>query len=728
MANPTGNLWVNRTKAAGLNIPVSCVSAAAADFDNDMDTDIYLVCRNAVSNAQDILYENTGGGIFTAVSGAGGAPGPLGIGVGTGDSVVTADFDVDGFVNLFQTNGLALFPETPFSTGGPDKLYRNAGIANGSNHWVELDFAGTTSNRDGIGAIVTVTAGGKAQRQERNGGVHRWSQNHQRLHFGLASNATADIEVQWPSGALTTYSNVPADHLYRVSEDGSITQLAVGQPALSPCGPPTYNKATDRALFIWKNCATDTWQVRVTPGGGSWVVYKGDVQSDQNFTSLTGFSIEANDTLNVSDPSKIVYSLRGRRHQRRRLRLQVPGRRCGLFRSPGPDRLAGISRAFRRRPMSVPFDLGSLSEPVTSDVARLAADAISSHSRGTSPGMGIRASDNAMKFLYIVSSPHGGSTLLSLVLGMHPRAANLGEVSLIPKQLAMVEPCTCGEPLAACPAWQPFFELLARRENVDLRTSPYGFFLGHALKSRIGSGLIDTAYQTKRRVAIAKLRGAADTLALLGAPHRALLRLLTLPSIRASVDNTIKLYEIAAEAWGRQLMVDTSKLPKKAVHLYLRDPARVRILHLLRDGRGVLASSMKYMSTEYATGRWIHYQKLAQPLLRHCSRGGAQAGTALRGISHGPGAARAAVMRLARDRIRARDAGRWRRTDISFGRRQSCALQPVARHWTAGRALALGAERRAAGEVRADGRSLEPGAWIRIACPKRALPRSIAHG
>jgi len=231
--------------------------------------------------------------------------------------------------------------------------------------------------------------------------------------------------------------------------------------------------------------------------------------------------------------------------------------------------------------------------------------------------MGIRRYDHSsMKFLYIVSSPHGGSTLLSLVLGMHSRVANLGEVSLMPKQLAMAEPCTCREPLATCAAWQPVFELLARRENVDLRTSPYGYFLGDALKSRIESGLIDTEHQTRRRIAAAKMRGAADTLALRLAPNGVLLRLLTLPSIHASVDNTIKLYQIAAEAWNRQLVVDASKLPKKAAHLYLRDPARVRILHLLRDGRAVLASRVKYMSAENAVERWVHYHKLAQPLLR----------------------------------------------------------------------------------------------------------------
>ena len=57
------------------------------------------------------------------------------------------------------------------------------------------------------------------------------------------------------------------------------------------------------------------------------------------------------------------------------------------------------------------------------------------------------------KFVYIVSSPHGGSTLLSHVLGKHPQALNLGEVSFVPKLLAMGELCSCGSALRECEFW-----------------------------------------------------------------------------------------------------------------------------------------------------------------------------------------------------------------------------------------------------------------------------------
>ena len=99
-----------------------------------------------------------------------------------------------------------------------------------------------------------------------------------------------------------------------------------------------------------------------------------------------------------------------------------------------------------------------------------------------------------MKAVYIVSSPHGGSTLLSMVLGKHPLAANLGEVSFIPKLLALKEFCTCGKQLAECPTWAKVFDTLSSNTGFDLRISPYNLHLGDAIKrTEGGSGLIDHA-------------------------------------------------------------------------------------------------------------------------------------------------------------------------------------------------------------------------------------------
>lgn len=221
-----------------------------------------------------------------------------------------------------------------------------------------------------------------------------------------------------------------------------------------------------------------------------------------------------------------------------------------------------------------------------------------------------------MKFLYIVSSPHGGSTLLSHVLGRHPQATNLGEVSFIPKELAVGELCTCGERLADCTAWGEIFDALRASVGTDLRVSPYGLYLGDAIKDKHGSGSVDMTYQTVGRKVSAKLRGAVDTAALLGAPHRRLLPALTPRSVNNSIRNTILLYEAVARVRQGGLVIDASKLPRKAPRLYLHDPRRVRVLHMVRDGRGVLASRMKYMSARRAVRRWNHYHRVTRHLLQ----------------------------------------------------------------------------------------------------------------
>jgi hypothetical protein len=99
------------------------------------------------------------------------------------------------------------------------------------------------------------------------------------------------------------------------------------------------------------------------------------------------------------------------------------------------------------------------------------------------------------------------------------------------------------------------------------------------------------------------------------APGALGLRRAALPSVRQSVDNTLALYETVARTTGARLIIDASKLPRKAAHLYVTDPARVRIVHLTRDGRGVVASRKRYMTPEYAAKRWQHYHSLSLRLL-----------------------------------------------------------------------------------------------------------------
>jgi hypothetical protein len=210
---------------AGFSSALRCQSAVSGDFDNDMDEDLFLACTGGARNLPNRLFRNNGNGTFTEISNAGGAAGRVGPAVGTqagtSESVVTADYDRDGFVDLLVTNGNNM---RPVYLGGAKQLFRNRGNA---NHWLQLDLVGTASNRDAVGAKVYVKAGTVTQYREQNGGYHRWSQNFQRLHFGLKGNLRADVTVVWPNGASRTYYGLGADHLYRVRQDGTYARVAL---------------------------------------------------------------------------------------------------------------------------------------------------------------------------------------------------------------------------------------------------------------------------------------------------------------------------------------------------------------------------------------------------------------------------------------------------------------------------------------------------------------------
>jgi hypothetical protein len=201
--------FIDSSKRIDLSNNINSFSIGAGDFDNDMDVDLYLVCGLGLTNAENILLENLGDAMFKPLIGAGGAGGNLD---GIGDAVAVADYDSDGFLDLFVTNGREIDPVP----GGPSQLFHNLG---NSNHWIEIDLEGTVSSRDGIGARVLLTAGGKTQLRIQDNGVHDRAQNYKRLHFGLGRFESIElIEVYWPSGIVQKLRNIDADQIIKIVE------------------------------------------------------------------------------------------------------------------------------------------------------------------------------------------------------------------------------------------------------------------------------------------------------------------------------------------------------------------------------------------------------------------------------------------------------------------------------------------------------------------------------
>jgi hypothetical protein len=304
MVNRSGG-FLDETVAAGLDAPIECSTVAPGDFDNDMDVDLYLGCRTGASNLPNILYENLGNGTFRKVDGAGGALGPVGVAVASGagwaDSVVTADYNVDGFLDLYLTNGLNLRPRL---YGGPTKLYRNKGNA---NRWIELDLVGTRSERDATGARIFATANGITQVRVQDGGYHRWSQNLKRTHFGLAGATVVDLRVEWPSGGVQTFNDVSTNKLYRIIEGGGIAAVKLGVAPAYPCGAPRLNAAVDKGIFLWRDCPTGEWRMRTAAAGGS-AIFAGSFDSSASFVRVSGVGLNSADKLDYqTNPARIVF-------------------------------------------------------------------------------------------------------------------------------------------------------------------------------------------------------------------------------------------------------------------------------------------------------------------------------------------------------------------------------------------------------------------------------------
>jgi len=202
------------TGAGAGTIPNVTWGNSLVDFDNDGDRDIFVACGHlhdlvdqfddtTTYLARNILLMNAGNGKFTDVTDRGGD----GLAVKLSSrGAAFDDMDNDGDVDAVILN----------SRREPTLLRNDSP---GDNHWIQIRLRGTKTNRDGVGARVTVVAGDLTQIDEVHSGRGYQSHYGMRLHFGLGDHDRVErIEVRWIGGGVDVWEDQPVDRLLTLTE------------------------------------------------------------------------------------------------------------------------------------------------------------------------------------------------------------------------------------------------------------------------------------------------------------------------------------------------------------------------------------------------------------------------------------------------------------------------------------------------------------------------------
>lgn len=174
-------------------------------------------------------------------------------------------------------------------------------------------------------------------------------------------------------------------------------------------------------------------------------------------------------------------------------------------------------------------------------------------------------SGSRVKVIYVMGAGHVGSTVLDVVLSSHPRVESLGEVSKFHRYGWVrdeARQCACGAVVYDCPFWTD-----VRRRWVDLRGGDEGVRYMR-LQPRF------------ERTPAAWARLLRD-------------RLRRTPEMDEYLKGTEALYRAARDTGSREYLVDCSLTPKRAYAQTLNPNIELYLIHLVRDGRGVMWSLMK---------------------------------------------------------------------------------------------------------------------------------------
>lgn len=170
-----------------------------------------------------------------------------------------------------------------------------------------------------------------------------------------------------------------------------------------------------------------------------------------------------------------------------------------------------------------------------------------------------------IKVIYVLGYGHSGSTILTVLLGRHADAFGTGELTRLARAWREERYCSCGETVPGCPVWTQVIEHWRDLSTVDpLAVYP------------------KLQQECERSVGIWPARGARR-------------------NFDQYAELTRNLMIAMAEATGKRVIIDSSKLTSRSIALSHVEGIDLNVVHLVRDGRGV-AWSMRRPLKPSASG------------------------------------------------------------------------------------------------------------------------------
>jgi Flp pilus assembly protein TadD/peroxiredoxin len=188
--------------------------------------------------ARNVLFANNRDGSFSEVSG------PLGLDfLEDSRTFVLADLDHDGRLEVILKNRNA--PQLRVLHNAMEEL----------GHCIVFRLRGRQSNRDAIGAAVTVEAGTLRQTKYLQAGTGFLAQHAKELHFGLgAADGTVRAVIRWPNGLKQEFAALPVNRRIEIEEGSpefSANPFAATASVYAQAGPPAALEALPQQVETW---------------------------------------------------------------------------------------------------------------------------------------------------------------------------------------------------------------------------------------------------------------------------------------------------------------------------------------------------------------------------------------------------------------------------------------------------------------------------------------------